>query len=546
MDLDGLRRLLHALREGRVRSVAVENAAPSVFCHEILNASPYAFLDDAPLEERRARAVQLRSALRTDGSQEAGILDASAIEQVNSEVWPEPRDADELHDALLTLVSAAATEPWCGWFAELVASGRAFTMERGQKEFWVATERREAVRDILLTVRGWMEHVGPVTSNELAGRLALPGEDVHMALAALEGEGQVFCGHYRARSGGESEWCNRRILARIHRLTLGRLRREIEPVPAAMFHQFLARWQHVAAGTQLHGADGLLQIVKQLQGYEIPAAAWETEILGRRIAGYTAEHLDELCLSGEVVWARLSPHAALSDPLRSVRPSRIAPISLFLREDAGTLVSGPCEPTNLSQAARGVHEALVRQGASFFTDLVRASGRPAAEVEDALWELTTAGLVTADGFENLRTLVDPKRRAAAKRRHSAGRWALVSRPGETMAIEARTRWIAEQLLLRWGVLFRDLLARETIAPPWRDLLVVLRRMEAQGEIRGGRFVAGFTGEQFARPEAVDLLRAVRRGEARESIDVAPADPLNLTGIILPGARVSMLSLSKAG
>ena len=557
MDLLGLRGVLEGLRDGTIRSVAVENPVPSVFSHEILNANPYAFLDNAPLEERRARAVQLRSTLRTDAAQGAGILDAEAIGQVAAEVWPEPRDADELHDALLTLVRCPAQPAWQSWFDELQAAGRAFCVDG----CWVATERRGLMGDVLAIVRGWMECLGPVTASELARQVGdLSQADVHIALAALEAEGQVFSGRYRAPSGDELEWCNRRILARIHRLTIGRLRREIEPVTAAQFHQFLARWQHVAAATQLHGAEGTLRIVRQLQGFEIPASAWEPDIFRRRIADYAPEDLDELCLSGEVVWARLS------NPERRVRPTRIAPISFFLREDTGFLVaadSAAIQPENFSHAAREVLAALTTRGASFFGDLVRATGRlPSevedafratrrlpSEVEDALWELTAGGLVTADGIENLRALIDPKRRRGEGRgslkrpRHAAGRWALVSKSAGMLTADERTGRHAEQLLLRWGVLFRDLLAREIVAPPWRDLLPILRRMEAKGEIRGGRFVAGFTGEQFARPEAIDLLRAVRRSQVDTPVEVAPADPLNLAGIILPGARVSPLTAS---
>jgi ATP-dependent Lhr-like helicase len=557
MDIDGLRGLLEGLKDGTIRRVAVDNPVPSVFSHEILNANPYAFLDDAPLEERRARAVQLRSTLRTDAAQGAGILDPEAIEEISTEVWPEPRDADELHDALLTLIRCPVHTPWQKWFDELHLAGRACAVAG----FWVATERVEQAvspADVLLTVRGWMEHLGPVTASELAARLALPVSDVHIALATLEAEGQVFSGSYRVSSvqrapaSDEIEWCNRRILARIHRLTMGRLRREIEPVTAAQLHQFLARWQHISHGTQLHGADGVLQIVRQLQGFEIPASAWESDILARRVADYDPEQLDELCLSGEVVWARLSPHAALSDPDRQVRPTRNAPITFFLREDADWLVHpdfGSIQPVSLSQVAREGYEVLSIRGASFFADLVRATHHPPADVEDALWELTAGGLVTADGFENLRALIDSKRQSSLRRRrHAAGRWALVSRAGPAPASSQRTQRHAEQLLLRWGVLFRDLLARETVAPAWRDLLPVLRRMEAKGQIRGGRFVAGFTGEQFARPEAVDLLRAVRRSEAsaQTPVDVAPADPLNLIGIILPGARVSPVAAIRRG
>ncbi len=261
--------------------------------------------------------------------------------------------------------------------------------------------------------------------------------------------------------------------------------------------------------------------MRQLQGFEIPASAWEESVLKRRIAEYAPENLDDLCLSGEVAWARLSPHPALLDAERHVRPTRIAPISFFAREDADWLIDpafGLVETVGLSHPAREVYDALVARGASFFADLVRETKRLPSEVEDALWELTAGGLVTADGFENLRALIDPKRRRGEGRgmrsrpRHAAGRWALVTRSSVVIAPDDRTKRFAEQLLLRWGVLFRDLLARETVSPPWRDLLPILRRMEAQGEIRGGRFVQGFTGEQFARPEAIDLLRAVRRAQ----------------------------------
>jgi hypothetical protein len=426
-------------------------------------------------------------------------------------------------------------------------------LQRGDRTFWTAVERSDAVTDVVSTVRGWMEYLGPITASELASRLALPPADVSIALGALESQGQIFQGHYRSPAGPEIEWCNRRILARIHRLTLGRLRREIEPVTASQFHQFLFRWQHVFPGTQLHGADGVLQVIRQLQGFEIPASAWEPSVFSRRVALYSPKNLDDLCLSGEVVWARLSPHPAFAEADRRVRPTRIAPISFFTREDADWLVHpdrAAVEATNLSHPGREVLEALTQRGASFFADLVRDTHRLPSEVEDALWELTAGGLVTADGFENLRSLIDPKRRRGEGRasrhrpRHAAGRWALLTRSTSTLSKDERIGRFARQLLLRWGVLFRDLLAREATSPVWRELLPVLRRMEAQGEIRGGRFVSGFTGEQFALPEAIDLLRAVRRAESTAPIppEVSPADPLNLVGIILPGPRVSATSL----
>jgi len=549
MDLNGLRKILEDIEAGRIRTMAIDTSQASQFSHEILNANPYAYLDDAPLEERRTRAVQLRQRLGTDVTGGEGVLDPAIIEEISAEAWPEARDADELHDAMLTLIRVPPVEEWNAFFEELQAAGRASLVTRESAAFWVATERLPMADDADAVVGGWMESLGPVTAVELSAKVAMPLEAVEAALLRLEGQGQILRGHFR-NNAGETEWCNRRILARIHRATLGRLRREIEPVTALNFDRFLQAWQHVAHGTQLHGADGALQIIRQLQGYEIPASAWESEILARRIAKYEPDLLDELCFSGEVMWARVSPHPALAEN-RRVRPTRIAPVTLFLREDADWLMSGGGEKdsSSLSHAAREVLQVLERNGASFFMDLTRQTHRLASEVEDGLWELLAGGFVTADGFDNLRALIDPKRRRGEGRgenkrpRHAAGRWALLPSVGSVTSAEQRTELFAQQLLMRWGVLLRDLLVRETLAPPWRDLLPVLRRMEARGEIRGGRFVSGFTGEQFARPEALELLRLIRRtADARPSAIVSNADPLNLSGIILPGPRVSRLAV----
>ncbi len=555
MDAAGLIRLLEDIQAGRVRTVAIDNAAPSPFSHEILSANPYAFLDDVPLEERRARAVQLRSSLRSDFVGGAGVLDPAVIVRIAAEAGPDVRNADELHDALLTLVVLPPLTEWQAQFDELKAAGRASTIARGGRTFWVATEKLAVVDDHVLAVRGWMESLGPVTAAALAEKLALGRDEVERALLTLEAEGQVLRGRFSVPEGvGEPEWCNRRILARIHRATLGHLRREIEPVSALDFHRFLCRWQHLVAGSQLHGPDGVLQIIRQLQGYEIAVSAWEAEVLARRVAKYKPEYLDELCLSGEVMWGRLSAHPAMEESSgRHVRATRIAPISFFLRESAGWLAdprpaSEEAQLAALSHPAHDILRALGEHGASFFTDLTRATGRLASEVEDALWELVAAGLVTADGFENLRALIDPKRRRGEGRargrrpRHAAGRWALMRRSLPVAPAADRVEAFADQLVLRWGVLFRDLLTRETTAPFWRDLLPLLRRKEARGELRGGRFVSGLSGEQFASPEALDLLRAVRRADAHPEDDVriANADPLNLTGIVLPGPRVSTM------
>jgi ATP-dependent Lhr-like helicase len=417
----------------------------------------------------------------------------------------------------------------------------------------------------------------------MAKRLAMPRDLVEAALVRLESEGQILRGRFGSTEHSETGWCNRRLLARIHRLTIGRLRREIQPVTAAEFTRFLFRWQHLAPGTQLHGVEGTLHVLAQLQGYEISAAAWESDVLPRRIANYSPELLDRLCLAGEVMWGRLSPHPAFNiiEPVagsapdaagqrsgRRVRPTRVAPVTIFLREDARWLLDlgqGRQEPSlfgsPLSHPAREVLEALTRFGASFMAELVRATRRLPSEIEDALWELAAAGIVTADGFENLRALVDPKRRRGEGRdrlrrpRHAAGRWALLapqaqkpdavntdSLPSPHSLAAERADAFSKQLLLRWGVVFRDLLARETLAPPWRELLVSLRRMEARGEVRGGRFVEGFLGEQFARPDAVEALRATRRMDVPlGTLRVAAADPLNLVGITTPGPRVSALA-----
>jgi len=557
MDIDGLKAVLDAIGAGDIRTVAIDTAEPSPLSHEILNANPYAYLDDAPLEERRARAVQMRRTLGTEVG-EIGALDPAAIEEVFNMSWPVVRDADELHDALLTLMILPPVPEWQVFFNDLASMHRVKLIHREGRPFWAAAERAamlDSEEGSLATVRGWMESTGPMTVTSLADRLALSRDVVESCMAKLEGAGQVLRGRFTPESkttNNEIEWCNRRLLARIHRLTLGRLRKEIEPVTSADFMRFLFTWQHVSPGTQLHDVDGTLQILKQLQGYEISAAAWEAEVLRKRIARYTPELLDRLCLSGEVMWGRLSPHPSLvldeaNTRSRRIRPTRVAPVAIFLREDASWLLESVPQSDGISQSGREILEALRRRGASFLPDLARATGLLTSQVEDGLWELAAGGLVTADGFENLRALVDPKRRRGEGSsrlkmpRHAAGRWALLEFPTSTPPTAERAEAFARQLLLRWGVVFRDLVARETLVPPWRDLLIVLRRMEARGEIRGGRFVSGFLGEQFGRPEAVDLLRSVRRTPSEGALHISAADPLNLLGIILPGGRISPLA-----
>jgi ATP-dependent Lhr-like helicase len=590
MDLDGLTALLKQIEAGAISCVAVDTPVPSPFSHEILNANPYAFLDDAPLEERRARAVEMRRTLPAQLAGEVGALDAAAIEEVQRESWPVVRDADELHDALLTLVwiPESAAIDWAALFSTLVESRRAVSIIPHGVQGWVAAENQTQVESMLTsgdevatdaTVLGWMESIGPTTVAELAERLHLSQSDVNSSMMRLEASGQILRGRFTLQASratnDEIEFCHRRLLARIHRLTIGRLRKEVEPVTAAEFMRFLLQWQHVAPGSRLHGEAGLMDIIVQLAGFEAAASAWEPHLLRMRLAKYEPEMLDRLCLSGAVSWGRLSPHPRLANAgdyeRRRVVPTSVAPMSLFPREESAWLreafhddaaSAGPDPFAQLSHVAQDLRRSLSERGASFFADLVRMTNHLPAEVEEGLWELVAAGLVTADGFDNLRALMDPRRRRAEGRerarrpRHTAGRWSLLREASPSTVIGQSSNdtqhsapstqhfpaeSVARQLLRRYGVVFRDLLARESLVQSWRDLLVQYRRMELQGEIRGGRFVSGFIGEQFALPEALESLRAGRKrnesGAASHDIKLSASDPLNLAGVILPGPRV---------
>jgi ATP-dependent Lhr-like helicase len=597
MDAPGLEELLGAVGRGEIRLVAVDTAEPSPMSHEIVGARPWAYLDDAPLEERRARAVAVRRALPAAEAEGLGALDPAAIAEVAEQVWPVIRDPDELHDALLDLgiLPAAEGARAAPFLPPLLADGRAARLRAGGGEWWVAAERAGLARAVLpalapvgatatatptssgfldpdlaplpsenvppddedavrAVVRGWVPRVGPFTAASLAARVGLPRARVESALARLEGEGLVLRGRFlpgEPWSAAAPHWCERSALARIHRLTIGRLRKEIEPASAADLLRFLARWQHVAPGTRLHGARGLAEIVGQLQGFHAAAGAWERELLAARVAGYERALLDELCLSGEVAWGRLAVVAAPEEaPRRRNAPTRNAPVTLALREDLPWLLaSAGGSPPPLGPSALALVEVLARRGASFLSDLAAATGRLPGEVEQALWELVSAGYATCDGFSGLRALVEPSPRGRPVRRpgFAGGRWSLLRAPGaggnEARAGEAPPDdtydRAAAQYLRRYGVVFRDLLARESAPPPWRELLRVYRALEARGAIRGGRFVAGFTGEQFALPEAVEALRAVRRAarDGAERVELSAADPLNLAGILTPGARV---------
>jgi ATP-dependent Lhr-like helicase len=604
MDIDGLERLLTSIERNEKNLFARDVIEASPLSQEILNARPYAYLDDAPLEERRTRAVFQRRWLDPETASDLGKLDQAAIDRVREEVWPEPRNADELHDALVELGFLIEDEgaQWQDYFTELKADRRAAVLI-GDKRLWVAAERlpqlkaifpnREldppitapesvsrttwTVEDALTEVlRGRLEGLGPVTVDQLAASSGLSKLDIETGLLRLEAEGFVIRGRFTPGIT-DTEWCARRLLARIHSYTLNRLRQEIEPVSSNDFIRFLLAWQKVAPEHQMEGPDSVRAIIDQLEGFEAPAAAWEGELLPARLVEYDPAWLDALCLSGEVVWARLTPAVRSTntegDRSRGSGPVRNTPIALLRRKNFA-LWNSVFPQTSQTNAAEGtasefstttrlVYDYLHQRGASFFTDIVENTELLRSQVEEALAELVANGIVVSDSFTGLRALLTPgsrKTQAAAKRKHrqpvydmaTAGRWSILKRAPSTANAGTSTQKpsdteLAEEVawvfLRRYGVVFKRLLEREGTTVPWRVLLRVYHRLEARGEIRGGRFVGGISGEQFALPEAVGMLRSIRREGARDGaqesmISVSAADPLNLAGIITPGPRIT--------
>jgi len=599
MDIDGLERLLTSIERNEKNLFARDVIEASPLSQEILNARPYAYLDDAPLEERRTRAVFQRRWLDPETASDLGKLDQAAIDRVREEVWPDPRNADELHDALVELgfITEVEGANWPEFFNELKSDRRAAVLIPG---LWVAAERlpqikaifpnREleppitapesvsrtawTVEDALTEVlRGRLEGLGPVTVESLAESSGLSKLEIETGLLRLEAEGFVIRGRFTPGTT-ETEWCARRLLARIHSYTLNRLRQEIEPVASADFIRFLLAWQKVAPEHQMEGPESVRAIIDQLEGFEAPAAAWEGELLPARLIEYDPAWLDALCLSGEVVWARLTPPAppvrtasTEGDRSRGSGPVRNTPIALLRRKNFALWnavfpqSSQPGASSEFSTTTQLVYDYLNERGASFFTDIVENTELLRSQVEEALAELVANGVVVSDSFAGLRALLTPgsrKTQAAARRKHrqpvyemaTAGRWSILKRApsaadGSTPkqsgfeADREQAEEVAWVLMRRYGVVFKRLLEREGVAVPWRVLLRVYHRFEARGEIRGGRFVAGISGEQFALPEAVGMLRSIRREGAQESmISVSAADPLNLAGIITPGARIT--------
>jgi ATP-dependent helicase Lhr and Lhr-like helicase len=562
MDMEGLAKVLASIHAGELQLVSRDTPEPSAFADEVVNAQPYAFVDDAPLEERRTHAVQSRRPVNLDAA-DTGLLDAAAITRVVEEVRPDPRDAEELHDALVTVGFLTDNETDAVMIGALVERRRATRILVGTNQpIWVAAERlpelvavhpnatmeppiaapeSRAARDwtrgeaVASLLRGRISIAGPVTAAALAAALGVSATDVDAALLALESDGVVLRGLFTP-GASTVEWCDRALLARIHRYTLNRLRAEISPVTPAEFMRFLFAWQHVDPAAMLAGPDGLRAVIAQLDGVEVPARAWEREVLPARIERYEPALLDMLCLTGEVSWARLS-----TGPTQVVGAT---PIALYLREHAEewlTLRQGdsmPQDEVEPDSDADRVLDRLGSHGASFAHDLASACEMPLADVHRALCTLVAGGYVSSDGAAGLRRVIGATPwTTGAHRAGPDGRWFALRETGEVpreVAVEA----LAWTLLQRYGVVFRRVLAREASGVPWRELVSVYRRLEARGEIRGGRFVSGMAGEQFALAEAVERLRETRRaGVDNRLITISAADPLNFTGIITPGDRI---------
>jgi ATP-dependent Lhr-like helicase len=614
MDLPGLMRLLQGLETGAIRIVARDLNQPSPLAHEVLNARPYAFLDDAPLEERRTQAVMSRRWLDPAAASDLGRLDPEAIARVQQEAWPEAANADELHDALVWLGFIAEDEAargagWQDWLRELAGQRRAGRVVTPGGPIWIAAERvpqlaalwpeatlepdiqaptalagrtwsrEEALIEI---VRGRLEGLGPVTEAALARSIGVEPPEMAAALVALQTEGFAMRGRFTEpgsdpsrptvllNRGGRGEgsdpvnsdeWCERGLLARINRYTVKRLRAEIEPVTAQDFLRFLTTWQHTDAEARMEGPLALQEIVERLEGFEAPAAAWEKEILGARLNGYQSAWLDDACRSGRTTWVRLrngNGSTRANGTPRRTGPIKSTPIAVLPRRSvaAWRALSEKDAPPAVSGHAETVASFIRQHGASFFHDIVAGTGLLRSQVEDALAELAAYGMVSSDSFAGLRALLVPsaerKPFGGARRRgrtvaydmDDAGRWAIVApvQPGGS-GDAAHVEHVARTLLKRYGVVLWRLLEREAARlPPWRDLLRVYRTLESRGEIRGGRFVAGIPGEQYALPEAVGLLRETRRHGPRGSlVSISAADPLNLVGILTPGPRLPALT-----
>jgi len=592
MDMPGLQKVLERLENGALNLICKDLAAPSPLAEEILSARNYAFLDDTPAEERRTRLVRSQTLNTPEDAAALGVLDESVIHEIREEIWPHAENMDECHDALMVLGGIMGKEAesclWSELLSNLAKAGRACEVTISGSQVWVAAERlayweqvhpdlekspsiqavgemeemdREQAMAELLKLR--LQVIGPANELELAAFLGVPDSDITRSLVNLEQSGVVMRGVFD-QSGrqpqGLEQWCERRLLWRIRQRSIKSRRKRVSPVSINTFMKFLFEWQGLSneARNLRSGPEGLMEVLAQLEGVELPAAVWEEAIIPDRLGNYSPQALDMICSTGRIVWARLN--APEHDRLRS--SSRQSPVAFVPRTALGHWLahsrSASCDPDGLSWPARRLMELLKNGGAQFFEDLVNQGGWVASEVRNGLSELVGSGLAVNDNFEGMRSLYGKspsKRRKRGRwsvnpRDDGAGRWSLLNRPGqpsellESSTPQSETRWdsveyIAKCLLRRYGVVFRRLLDQESSCPPWRDMLYCLRRMEARGEIQGGRFVNGFAGEQFALPEAVGLLKRCDSKRVERVHSINTCDPLNLTGIVIPMDRVTM-------
>ncbi len=567
LDVDGLRALLERIEGGEVRVECRDTTEASVLAHEILTAKPYAFLDDEETQNRRTNAVTLRRGLSVDLAS-IGAIDPAAIDQVHAETTPTPTTADDLHDLLSSLVVVRARDDWRALLAELVGRRRAVMIDRDGIELWCAAELVDDARRALdgddeavaRTLRGHLEIAGIMTAERLAACTTLPAGRVASGLAALQNDGFALQGRYTS-GATDTEWVARRLLARMHSYSRRSRRRSVEPATAQDFMRFLLRWQHVAPGTQLGGDAGLTAVLEQLQGFEAAAVAWETGLIARRLRHYDAAWLDRLCHNGEVAWLRLIPRAVDGADGPATAPSKATPISVVFRSDLPWLLeaarggSPPVEPT--VGATAEVVDALRQRGACFASELAAITRRLPDDVERGLWHGVTRGLIMCDGFGAIRARMSGTRTPPGRRRLSrlargarptaaaAGRWSLVPGTDGGLDRDELSEAVAEQLLNRWGVVFRALAVQDSLRLPWREIQWALRRLEDRGQIRGGRFVSGFGGEQYALPDAVEQLTRVRKQtKTGERVVVNATDPLNLVGLIVPGDTVTAVRTNR--
>ena len=627
MDTDGWLQVLRGLESGAIAVEARDLAAPSPLAAEALNARPYAFLDDAPLEERRTQAVQTRRYADPQSATDLGRLDGEAVEQVRAEAWPRARNADEMHEVLTGLgfvtAAEAAREPaWEPLLQSLVRDARATRLTAAGRQWWVAAERLPQLLALhpsalqqpgiavpeeftrvawspedaaVALLRSRLTGVGPATGAALADSLGIAPLATDMALLKLQSQGYAMQGRFSPGAAAE-EWCERHLLARIHRYTLKRLRREIEPVAPRDFMRFLFDWQRVSEDTRTSGPEALAGVLAQLEGFEAAAPAWEGELLPARVRDYSIGWLDDLCTAGRTLWTRLRPAASEAGAARGHAVSlRSTPVLLLPRRNAahwttlarGTPAEAQDEEAVLSSRAQKLAGFLDANGASFFDEMVAGTRLLQTELEDALAELVARGRVHCDSFAGLRALLVPaskrptpghgRRRAMMLGIEDAGRWALVRRalPGDA-GDEAQAQaaspvassgaaaagkvatarpgrpprpdpdaveHVARVLLRRYGVVCWRVLEREAAwLPPWRELLRVYHRLEARGEVRGGRFISGLSGEQFALPEAIGLLRKARQKKDDGTlVCVSALDPLNLAGTVVAGEKVPRIA-----